>query len=104
MDGTPMEYANVHIRLAGSLENVVHKEVAASEIPILRVIHGQDAVVFDRMTRVEKIDMAEERIRLDITYKPDVVAKVYAGAASRLFETLDEVGFVSDIPAKPKKG
>ncbi len=103
MDGTPMEYANVQIRLAGSLENVVHKEVAASEIPVLREIHGHDAVLFVAPTRSEKIDLAEERIRLDLNYKPDVVAKIYAGAASRLFENLADVGFASEAPAKAKK-
>jgi hypothetical protein len=98
-----MEYANVNIRLAGSLENVVHKEVAASEIPILREVHGHDAVLFVAQTRTEKIDMAEERIRLDITYKPDVVAKIYAGASARLFENLADVGFASEAPAAKAK-
>lgn len=103
MDGTPMEYANVQIRLAGSLENVVHKEVAASEIPVLREIHGHDAVLFVNQTRSEKIDLAEERIRLDLNYKPEVVSKIYAGAAARLFENLADVGFASEAPAKSKK-
>ena len=98
-----MEYANVQIRLSGSLENVVQKEVAASEIPVIRELHGHDAVLFVAPTRTEKIDLAEERIRLDITYKPEVVSKIYAGAAARLFENLADVGFASEAPAKPKK-
>lgn len=100
-----MEYANAEIRLSGSLENTVHKEVSASEIPIIKHLHGHDAVLNVKKSRVEKVDLADERIRLDVTYTPDVVAKVYAGSASRLFETLEEVGYPDDAAVAPlKKG
>jgi hypothetical protein len=99
-----MEYANAEIRLSGSLENTVVKEVSASEIPIIKQLHGADAVLNVKKSRVDKIDLAEERIRLDITYKPDVVSKVYAGTTSRLFETLEEVGYADeDAPVAAKK-
>lgn len=96
-----MEHANVEIRLAGSLENTVHKEVSAPEIAILKAIHGHDAVVNIKKSRVSSTDQASERAKLEKRYTEAVIAKFFPGVTSKLPTTLAEVGV--EVPEETSK-
>ena len=101
-----MEYANIEIRLAGSLLNTVKKEVSAPEIVVLRQIHGLDGVANVVKTRVDQASGSEERDRLNKVYNPEVVEKLFPGALGRIPTTLVEVGAeepVVEAPAKKAK-
>ena len=97
MFGTPMEYANVEIRLAGSLENTVIKEVSSPEIPVLKALHGHDAVVNIKKTRTAQADPKAERDRLEYVYTVALIEKLFPGVISKLPTSLSEVGV--DEPA-----
>jgi hypothetical protein len=94
-----MEYAQVTVRLAGSLENTVIKEVSTPEISILKSIHGHDAVVDIKKTRGEAVDQAVERDRLDKIYGTVVLEKLFPGVTSKLPTTLVEIG--AEQPEEP---
>lgn len=94
-----MEYANVEIRLAGSLENTVIKEVSVPEIPILKAIHGHDAVINIKKTREGVIDAREERDRLERQYTTAVIEKLFPGVLGKLPQTLVEIG--EEAPVEP---
>lgn len=103
MDGTPMEYANVEIRLAGSLENTVIKEVSIPEIPILKSLHGHDAVVNVKKSRSATVDQAVERDRLEKVYTPGIVEKLFPGVTSKLPLSLADIGLEEpSVEAKKK--
>ena len=103
-----MEYANVEIRLAGSLHNTVIKEVSAPEIAVLRKIHGEDAVNKVVKTRTEEVLNKSERTRLEVAYGKDTVTAAFGAEFNQLPKVLSEVGAeVEEAPvvaAKPKKG
>lgn len=97
-----MEYANIEIRLAGSLENTVLKEASAPEIAVLKAIHGSDAVVNIKKSRTASVDQAVERDRLGKFYGDAVIAKFFPGVTSKLPTTLAEIGV--EVPEEaPKK-
>lgn len=101
-----MEYAKAEIRLAGSLENTVVKNVSAPEIAVLRMIHGEDAVVNVSYSHSDaEVTQKSERERLSKFYNPGVVEKLFPGAIGRLATTLAEVGIAVEVeaPAKPSK-
>lgn len=87
-----MEYAQVTVRLAGSLENTVTKEVSVPEIPILKSIHGHDAVVEIKKVRADAVDAKEERERLERAYTPVVIEKLFPGVMNKLPQSLVEIG------------
>lgn len=87
-----MEYAQIEVRLAGSLENTVIKEVSVPEIPILKSIHGHDALVNIKKTRSDAVDGKEERDRLEKNYTPVIVEKLFPGVMNKLPQTLVEIG------------
>lgn len=87
-----MEYAQIEVRLAGSLENTIIKEVSAAEIPVLKSLHGHDAVVNIKKTKVEAIDSKVERERLERFYTPAVVEKLFPGVLGKLPQTLVDIG------------
>jgi hypothetical protein len=87
-----MEYAQIEIRLSGSLENTVIKEVSVPEIPILKSIHGHDALVNIKKTRADAVDGKEERDRLEKYYTPVIVEKLFPGVMNKLPQTLVEIG------------
>lgn len=101
MFGTPMEYANVEIRLAGSLENTVIKEVSSPEILVLKALHGHDALVNIKKTRTAQVDAKAERDRLEYAYTVPVMEKLFPGAVSKLPTSLAEVGV--DLPEETSK-
>jgi hypothetical protein len=96
-----MEYANVEIRLAGSLENTVRKEASSPEIAVLKAIHGHDAVVNIKKSRVAPVEQAVERDRLGKFYGDEVIAKFFPGVTSKLPTTLAEVGV--EVPEETSK-
>lgn len=96
-----MEYANVEIRLAGSLENTVRKEVSSPEIAVLKAIHGHDAVVNIKKSRTAPTEQAVERSRLEKNYGESVIAKFFPGVTSKLPATLAEVGV--EVPEETSK-
>lgn len=99
-----MEYAKAEIRLAGSLENTVVKNVSAPEIAVLRQIHGEDAVVNAIYSHSDsEVTQKAERERLSKFYNPGVVEKLFPGAIGKLATTLSEVGVEVETPAKPSK-
>lgn len=99
-----MEYAKAEIRLAGSLENTVVKNVSAPEIAVLRQIHGDDSVVNAIYSHSDsEVTQKSERERLSKFYNPGVVEKLFPGAIGKLATTLSEVGIEVEAPAKPSK-
>lgn len=87
-----MEYAQIEVRLAGSLENTIIKEVSVPEIPVLKAIHGHDAVVNVKKTRSDDVDQKEERDRLEKQYTPVVIDRLFPGVLNKLPQTLVEIG------------
>jgi hypothetical protein len=98
-----MEHANVEIRLAGSLENTVRKEVSAPEIAVIKALHGHDAVVNIKKSRVSPIDQAAERSILERKYGEETIARFFPGVASKLPTTLAEVGVEVQEETSKKK-
>ena len=99
---TRMEYANTEIRIGGSLENTVIKEVSAPEIAVLRAIHGEDALVNTVKSRIGDIDARNERERLTKIYGVEVLKKLFPGAMSVIPSKLADVG-VEGFETKSKK-
>lgn len=99
---TRMEYANTEIRIGGSLENTVIKEVSAPEIAVLRAIHGEDALVNTVKSRIGDIDARSERERLTKIYGVEVLKKLFPGAMSVIPSKLADVG-VEGFETKSKK-
>lgn len=99
-----METANVLLALAGDKGNTVMKySVTASEVAVLRFLHGDDAVTdIEILGQTEKRSHKEERERLAEAYGRQIgerkvavaVNALFPGAASRLFDTFAEL----DLP------
>lgn len=99
---TRMEYANTEIRIGGSLENTVIKEVSAPEIAVLRAIHGDDALVNTVKSRIGDIDARNERERLTKIYGVEVLKRLFPGALSVIPSKLADVG-IEGFESKSKK-
>lgn len=102
-----MQLCNLTVRLGGSQLNTVPKlNATPAEILILRALHGDDAVVDIRPTKVDKkIRQEEEWARLSRDYdggsifttapgeeSKSVMANLFPGAMKKLPTTLDEIG------------
>jgi hypothetical protein len=98
-----MEYANIEIRLAGSLENTVIKEVSAPEIPVIKSVHGHDAVINIKKTRTTPVDLKVERDRLEQIYTAPLIDKLFPGVVSKLPTSLAEVGIEEPVVETSKK-
>lgn len=94
-----MQTANVLLSLGGDHGNQVMKhDVTASEIAVLRAIHGDDAVKDIEPGKDVKRSNRDERARLLGTYgaakseegKP-IVEGMFPGVAARVFDTLAEL-------------
>ena len=99
---TCMEYANTEIRIGGSLENTVIKEVSAPEIAVLRAIHGEDALVNTVKSRIGDIEARNERERLTKIYGVEVLKRLFPGALSVIPSKLADVG-IEGFESKSKK-
>lgn len=93
-----MQIANIQLALGGDKGNTIHKfHVTASEIAVLREIHGDEAVFDIEPQGEKKITHRGERERLLAIYgaakKDDrpIVENLFPGAAARLFESLAEL-------------
>lgn len=97
-----MEYANIEIRLSGSRDNTVIKEVSAPEVAVIRSIHGDDSVVNPKFSRNDEVDTKSERARLSGIYGPDIVEKLFPGVTGVLPSALAAVGLEVELPKKGK--
>jgi hypothetical protein len=105
-----MQYANIMLALGGDRGTVVPKtEVSASEIAVLRLLHGQDAVFDVEPLKVDE-DLAKRTSRQEIqrltelygrarVQGPDgndvsVINILFPGAAAQAIKELDDL----DIP------
>lgn len=94
-----MQTASILVALGGDLGNTVPKhDVTASEIAVLRAIHGNDAVLDIEPTGDIKRSNLEELSRLRATYgnakdteNKAIVDVLFPGAAARMFATIDEL-------------
>lgn len=110
-----MQFANVMLALGGDMNNTVPKyNVSASEIAVLRAIHGDGAIYDVEPTYEKAIAPRDELSRLRGLYgramgrenKP-IINDLFPGAAARLFDTIDELGLVpeqfkAEVRVKPQ--
>lgn len=114
-----MQIASVLVAIGGDLGNTIPKHgVTASEIAVLRAIHGEGAVSEIKPIGDVKRTNSEERNRLLTRYgrakdseNNSIVNNLFPGAAARMFATIDELGLpsaffaaagrVSAVPAEP---
>ena len=92
-----MQTAQAEILLHGNIGSTVVRIVTPAEIPLLRHIHGDDAVVNVEAKESIKRTNAEEVERLKAFYGSDLFAKVFPGALPKLPETLAEVGAAPEV-------
>lgn len=94
-----MQLANITVAIAGDTGNTVQKfGVTASEIAVLRVIHGSDAVFDIEVLDDEPRSVRAEKERLAAIYGQTkdannnvILTQLFPGAAARLFETVAEL-------------
>jgi hypothetical protein len=99
-----MQKAIAEILLNGSVQNTVTKIITAAEVPILREIHGSDAVINGQGMVTTKRTQAQETARLKAEYGDQVFSKVYAGTYPQLPATFGEVGMdIEKTEIKPAK-
>lgn len=101
-----MQICDADVRLGGNILQVVPKQgLTVAEICVLREIHGNDAVVNIRPTKMDKRNHAEEFARLQHIYggasriAPEEdgprkvnIAAMFPGAVKKLPVTLEEAG------------
>lgn len=97
-----MQTANIMLRLGGDAGNTVPKYgVTASEIAVLRVIHGDDAVVdidplgeaavkLSHRAEIQRLGETYGRM-IDGSFVAPAVSSLFPGAAARCFETIKEL-------------
>lgn len=96
-----MQTANILLMLGGDRDNQIPKfGVTPSEVAVLRLIHGDEAVTDIEPIGEVKRSSKEERQRLTDIYariQPNggrravEVEALFPGAAARVFETFDEI-------------
>ncbi|MDK4729341.1 hypothetical protein [Rhizobium phaseoli] len=116
-----MQIATITLMLGGDAGNTVQKfDVTPSEIAVLRVIHGDDAVTeiqptsnVTRTNRAERQRLMERygRNQPNGQFSAPAVDMLFPGVAARFYETFDELELdesffkadtrVSSKPAKP---
>lgn len=95
-----MDTANCLVALGGNRGNTVPKFVTAPEIPVLRAIHGEDAVFDIAPVGSVNVSAAAELRRLRENYQAanedrvPIITTVYAGSAPMLPMTLADL----DLP------
>lgn len=107
-----MELSNIELRIAGKLTSVVPKlDVTPAEILILRHLHGEDAVVNVRPTRMDRRNHAEEWTRLVGIYGRNgasstegagvALEALFPGAIKTLPVHLADIGINATVPEEP---
>lgn len=96
-----MQLASILLNIAGDAGNQVPKyNVTPSEVAVLRILHGDDAVNDIEIIGEEKRSSKAERERLmqiyaqphpDGTRRSPAIDTLFPGVAARLFETFDEM-------------
>lgn len=100
-----MQIANILIAVGGDSGNTVPRyEVTPSEVAVLRVIHGEDAVTEVQITGDVKRVSRAERERLAVIYggtkdenQNSILTTLFPGIAARMFETFEELGLPEDF-------
>lgn len=103
-----MQIANIMLAIGGERGHTVPKyAVTASEIAVLRVIHGDEAVFDVEPTGEADVSNRAEMQRLHFIYGAakdsegvSIVRTLFPGAAARVFQTLEEIG-LEDVYLKP---
>lgn len=113
-----MQLVSLILRLGGSVQHTVPKDdVTPGEILILRHIHGEDAVIDIRPTKLDKNRRQEaEWERLSVLYDRSgsimstpgeehrsIMAVLFPGALRKLPTTLEEIGLGELLPPKRRK-
>ena len=116
-----MQICSATIRLAGSVQNTVHRaDITPAEILVLQAIHGQDAILdivpLEKVTRSQNEEWDRLTGRYDRMGGPDtpdgkedvsIVARLFPGAVKRLPVSLSEIGMedreAPEPAAEPKK-
>jgi len=109
-----MQTASVLVALAGDTGNTVQKwGVTPSEVAVLQLVHGSDAVTNIRVGEDVQRTNRAERERLAAFYgqpQPDggfksiAVDSLFPGAAARLFERFDELEIDEGFFVAPPPG
>jgi hypothetical protein len=95
-----MQTADCLVKLGGDAGNTVPKfALTVSEIAVLQLVHGSDAVVDVRPRGTIERSHREERQRLvqaygreqDGVWRAPAVDQLFPGAAAHLFETFDQL-------------
>ena len=93
------EVADMIVALGGDINNTVPRyNVTAAECAVLQAIHGADAVTslkitgaINRTNRVEKARIMAEYAPTELSNGAKIIARLYPGAAARMFERYDEL-------------
>lgn len=92
-----MQTAQAEILLHGNIASTVVRVVTPAEIPILRHIHGDDAVVNIVVRDSIKRTNSEEVERLKAFYGEKLFAEVFPGALPKLPDTLIEANAAPEV-------
>lgn len=104
-----MQHVAATVRLNNDLNFCVRKySLTVPEVVLLRILHGDDAVVEVRSVGISKRTMRSERDRLLSIYggKPESVLKInnmFANTAVQPLETLADIG-AANAKAEPRAG
>lgn len=99
-----MQTANCYVHIGGDSGTTVPKyEITASEIAVLRAIHGPDSITdIEPTDDVERTDRQEIARLHQIYSRSDTIATgavgtLFPGAAARAFQTIDELDIPEDF-------
>lgn len=104
-----MQHLAATVRLNNDLNFTVRKyNLTVPEVVLLRILHGDDAVVDIRSVGISKRAMRVERERLLANYggKPETVVKIdnmFRNTAVQPLETLADIG-AAGVKAEPRPG
>jgi len=102
-----MQTANILLAIAGERGNTVPKyDVTPSEVAVLRLLHGDDAVTDIEITGEKKTTHKIERERLNEMFArkneeghfiAPAVSRLFPGAAASLFDNFEDLDIPEDF-------
>lgn len=99
-----MDYVSLVLALSGDQGNTVPKTVPVSEVPILQLLHGEDAIseveLVDPPADAEDLDNREEIARLLSIYggnDESVVNVVYPGRGAQVITSIGDLGLPEEV-------
>lgn len=98
-----MEYADIELRLKGSLLNTISKTVTVAEAVLLDKINGEGAIPSIQVKGLIEWDDKRERERLVLEYGNEIVNGSYPGTTT-LPKTFVAAGLIEAPVEKSKKG